>query len=70
MDFQVGSQVHTSHKKSYNSHIIYIQITCVHCCLVLCGQTVKNLRRLAYEFERDSWLLLLMGLGAAYRPYS
>ena len=51
-DSQVGSQVHASHKNSQLSSI-YSWLAINLCRLALGGQTVKNLRRLAYEFELD-----------------
>ena len=51
-DSQVGSQVHASRKKPYISRI-YSWLAINLCRLALGGQTVKNLRRLAYEFEID-----------------
>ena len=51
-DSHVGSQVHTSRKKSYISRI-YSWLAINLCRLTLGGQTVNNLRGLAYEFELD-----------------
>ena len=51
-DSQVGSQVHASHKNSQLSSI-YSWLAINLCRLALGGQTVKNLRWLAYEFELD-----------------
>ena len=51
-DSQFRSQVHASHKKSSVLKISrWLAIN--FCRLVLGGQTVKKLRRLAYEFELD-----------------
>ena len=51
-DSQVGSQVHASHKNLQLSSI-YSWLAINLCRLALGGQTVKNLRWLAYEFELD-----------------
>ena len=51
-DSQVGSQVHAS-RKSKISHTVYRWLVINLCRLTLGGQTVKNLRRLAYEFELE-----------------
>ena len=50
MDSQVVSQVHSSRKKSQIPRI-YRLLAINLCRLALGGQTVKNLRRLAYKFE-------------------
>ena len=51
-DSQVESQAHASRKKWWILRI-YSWLSIKLCRLALGGQTVKRLRRLAYEFELD-----------------
>ena len=51
-DSQVGSQVHAIRKsRKFHAYTFDLRSTCVD--MRGAGQTVKNLRRLAFEFELD-----------------